>query len=126
MTEKDSVCLHDHCGRCCAGGCLGCGELLQLAAEEEAFLRLFSQTPFLPVARTRENELPVYLAEEGTSPESAGSVIAALRQKGLIRIDYDMPLFNFDYDAYANYPIRGSMALTRLGQELVDDMDVLG
>ena len=133
MTEKDGVCLQDHCGRCCAGvsaccprGCPGCGERLQLTAEEEAFLRLFSQTPFLPVAGTRENELPVYLAEEGTAPENTRSIITVLHQKGLIRIDYDLPLANYDYDAYKNYPVRGSMALTWLGQELLDELDVLG
>ena len=89
-------------------------------------MRLFSQTPFLPVAGTRGNELPVYLAEEGTAPENTRSIITVLHQKGLIRIDYDLPLANYDYDAYKNYPLRGSMALTWLGQELLDELDILG
>lgn len=126
MTEKDSVCRHDHCGRCCGGCCLGCYDQLQLTPEEEAFLRLFSQTPFLPVAGTQGSEGPVYLAEDGTAPENMRSIITVLHQKGLIRIDYDMPLANYDYVAYIDYPLRGSMALTWLGQELLDELDILG
>ena len=47
-------------------------------------------------------------------------ILQCLEKKGLISLDYDKPLKNFDDSAYAAYPIRGSMALTQRGQQVVE------
>lgn len=110
----------------CAGcsSCGGCARSLVLTEKEIEFLRQFAQIPFLPVARKASDETPVYL-EEGDTAENA-VVIACLEKKGLIDIDYHMPLSGFDYAAYTTYPLHGSMALTLRGQEVLDAIDLQG
>jgi hypothetical protein len=49
-----------------------------------------------------------------------------LKLKGLISIDYDLPLQNYDYSAYASFPIKGSMALTASGQAVLEALDIQG
>ena len=46
--------------------------------------------------------------------------------KGLLRLDYDIPLENFDYAAYRNYPLHGSMALTGHGQDILEQIEIQG
>ena len=86
----------------------------------------FAQTPFLPVARRADSEVPIYLENDRYSPEKYEKIIAALCQKRLIRLDYDLPLVNFDYAAYQAYPHRGSMALTVIGQRAVELLEIQG
>lgn len=111
-----------NCGHC--GSCESCARSLVLTEKEIEFLHRFAQLPFLPVARKASNEVPVYLEEDST-PDSA-AVITCLEKKGLIDIDYHLPLSGFDYAAYAAYPLRGSMALTLRGQEVLDTIDLQG
>ena len=108
------------CGGCC-GSCGG-GASLELTEQELALLNQLAQTPFLPIARRWDSEEPVYLAEDGTY----GNALVLLAQKRLIRLDYDMPLTNFDYRGYESYPCRGSMALTARGQEVLDLLALRG
>lgn len=113
------------CGSC--GGCGGCGGALELTEAEVALLRRFAQLPFLPAARRWDSEVPVCLEEDipgGT--EACSAAILGLEQKGLIRLDYDMPLVNFDYKDYGQYPCRGSMALTARGQAAVELLEIQG
>ena len=122
-----SSCGHDHCGACCGGscggGCGGCGSgALYLTEDEVALLRRFAQMPFLPVARRWDAETPVCL--EAT--EATAQSITGLQQKGLIRVDHDLPLSGFDYADYGDYPARGSMALTARGQQAVDVLEIYG
>ena len=49
-----------------------------------------------------------------------------LEQKNLVSLDYDKPLRGFDERAYAAYPIRGSMALTQRGQQVLELMEIQG
>ena len=49
-----------------------------------------------------------------------------LEKKGLISLDFDKPLRGFDESAYAQYPIRGSMALTEKGQKVLELMEYQG
>ena len=44
----------------------------------------------------------------------------------MIRIDLDLPLAGCSYEDYGEYPLHGSLALTALGQETLDDMEILG
>ena len=83
-------------------------------------LDTFSEIPFLPVARKMGDLTPVYLEDEKFTVEEYSLILQCLEKKGLISLDYDKPLKNFDDSAYADYPIRGSMALTERGQTVVE------
>ena len=103
-------------GNC--GSCGGCPRELTLTQEEIEFLYRFAQIPFLPVARKMGDLEPVYL--EADAPENASLLLQELEKKGLISLDYDKPLKGFDDSAYASYPIRGSMALTERGHNVLE------
>ena len=118
-------CGHDGCGACCGGNCSGCGEL-ELTRQEIELLRRFAQIPFLPVARRWDSETPVCLEEGAEHAEEYSAAITGLEIKRLIRLDYDLPLTNFDYGAYGQYPCRGSMALTARGQAVVELLEIQG
>ena len=49
-----------------------------------------------------------------------------LQRKGLIRVDYDIPLKNFAYDGYETYPCKGSMALTANGIRVLEVLETQG
>ena len=52
--------------------------------------------------------------------------ISSLANRGLIRVDYDIPLLNYDYAEYRAYPLHGSMALTMRGQEIIELLEIQG
>ena len=108
---------------CGASGCPGCagGGALVLTEAEIAVLRRFGEIPFWPLSRAADREEPVCL-EEGMD----SAALSALSMKGLIRLDYHLPLTNFDYAPYAAYPYRGSMALTAAGQRAVELLEIQG
>ena len=111
----------------CSGNCStcsGCARELVLTEKEIDFLNLLGQYAFLPVARTMGDLTPIYL-EEGEREEMS-LLLQCLEKKGLISLDYDKPLGNFDERAYAAYPIRGSMALTERGQLVVEMIQTQG
>ncbi len=112
-----------HCGGDCAG-CSGCGRELVLTEKEIAFLRTLGQIPFLPVAREMGQEMPIYL--EAGDREEMGLLLQCLEKKGLISLDFDKPLRGFDESAYGPYPIRGSMALTERGQNVLEMLEYQG
>jgi hypothetical protein len=95
-----------------------------LTGQEIDFLNILGQYAFLPVARSMGDLTPVYL-EEGDREEMS-LLLQCLEKKGLISLDYDKPLGNFDERAYAAYPIRGSMALTERGQKVLELMEYQG
>ena len=109
-------------GNC--GACSGCARELVLTGKEIEFLNTLGQYAFLPVARTMGDLTPVYL-EEGDRDEMS-LLLQCLEKKGLISLDYDKPLRQFDESAYAAYPIRGSMALTERGQKVLELMEYQG
>lgn len=113
------------CGGCC-GNCGGCGSTLVLSAEEIAMLRLLGQIPFLPVARSAASVDPVYLEEGELSPEKSSLALRCLEKRGLISIDFDQPLKGGYSAAYDAYPIKGSVALTILGQQAVELLEIQG
>lgn len=113
------------CGGCC-GNCGNCGSTLVLNAEEIAMLRLLGQIPFLPVARSASSMEPVYLEEGELSPEKSSLALRCLEKRGLISIDFDQPLKGGYSEAYDAYPIKGSVALTILGQQAVDLLEIQG
>lgn len=151
---------HEHqcCGKC-HGHC-GCSTLT-LTPREQAFIRCLKQIPFLPIAQfllrsTKSEHLesialaPVYILDpEDTLAhiKETGSVLKGLEEKGLITLDYDIPLQNYDYQSYhcsaaycsfqqtvdeaktrPNFLYNigvmelGSMALTQRGYEISDQL----
>lgn len=110
------------CGNCAA--CSGCARELELTGQEIDFLNTLAQFAFLPVARAMGDLTPVYL-EEGDREEMS-LLLQCLEKKGLISLDYDKPLKGYDAQAYAAFPIRGSMALTERGQNVLELMEYQG
>ena len=111
------------CNGNCAS-CSGCARELVLTQTEIDFLNTLAQYAFLPVARSMGDLIPVYL--EGGDREEMSLLLQCLEKKGLISLDYDKPLKNFDDSAYSAYPIRGSMALTERGQLVVEMLQTQG
>lgn len=113
------------CKKCC-GNCGGCGELV-LSPGEVKMLQTLSQIPFLPVARQADNMDPVYLEEDGYDKETCSLILQCLEKRGLISIDYDMPLKGTSYGSrYEAYPVRGSFALTAKGQDVLQVLELQG
>ena len=149
---------HEHhcCGKC--GGHCGCHSLT-LTEREQAFVRCLAQMPFLPVARfllrsTKSEHLesvalaPAYILDAEDTMEhvkETGAVLHELEEKGLITLDYDVPLQNYDYQVYFHSAVYqsfqqtveeaktrpdflynigimelGSIALTQRGYEIAD------
>ena len=109
-------------GNC--GACSGCARELVLTGKEIEFLNTLGQYAFLPVARTMGDLTPVYL-EEGDREEMS-LLLQCLEKKGLISLDFALPLKGFDDSAYASWPIRGSMALTARGQQVLELVEYQG
>lgn len=114
----------NHCGRC--ANCFGCGSTLELNEGELSMLQKLGQIPFLPAARRAESAEPVYLEDSDYSPEEYSLILQCLEKKGLISIDFDIPMKGFDLTAYAAYPIHGSFALTAMGQQALELLEVQG
>lgn len=110
------------CGNC--SQCGGCARELVLTQKEIDFLQELGQVAFLPVARKMGDLTPVYL--ESGDPEENALLLQCLEKKGLISLDYDKPLKNFDMSAYAAYPLQGSMALTQRGQQVLELLETQG
>lgn len=120
MTTMQNVSCGGDCANC--GGCTTRAGVLELTEGEIVLLGKFAQVPFWPVARRADTETPVCLEGDDMRPE----YVSALALKGLIRLDFDLPLSGFDYGAYAEYPHKGSMALTAAGQNVIELLDVQG
>ncbi len=113
-----------NCGGC--GGCSGCGGAMELSTGEIDMIRTLGQIPFLPVARKMGDDIPVYLEEAEKTAEEYSLILQCLEKRGLISIDYSLPLKGFDDSAYAAYPIRGSFALTQRGQRVLELLEWQG
>ena len=111
-------------GNCAA--CGGCARELVLTQMEIDFLNELGQVAFLPVARTMGDLTPVYLEEGEHRQEQYSLLLQTLEKKGLISLDYHMPLHGINQDLYASYPIRGSIALTERGQKVLELMEYQG
>ena len=110
------------CGHDC-GSCGGCGGgALELTEQEVELLGRFAQIPFLPVARQLSDLTPVY--PEADAPENMSLLLQVLEKKGLISLDYDKPLAG--YAGYGDYPLKGSMALTQRGQQVLALLEYQG
>lgn len=113
------------CGGNC-GGCTGCSGSLELTSGEMGVLQTLGQYSFLPVARRREDMVPVYLEDSTLSREEYSLVLQCLEKRGLIDISYDAPLKGADMSAYVGYPVHGSMGLTQRGQQVLELLEMQG
>ena len=111
-------------GNC--GGCSGCAKTLLLSPGELHILKSLGQIPFLPIARKADDMTPVYLEDTEFSQIEYSLILQALEQKKLIGLDYDKPLSGAKMDAYAGYPVHGSMALTARGQTVLELLETQG
>ena len=107
-------------GHC--GGCSGCARELTLREGEIEFLRRLGEGAFLPVARQLGDLTPIFPETDGV--ENMSLILEVLEKKGLISLDYDKPLAGFD--GYGDYPVKGSMALTQRGQQVLELMEYQG
>ena len=117
-----------HCSGNCGGctGCSGCGGAMELTEGEIRMLLELGQIPFLPVGWKMGEDVPVYL-EEGEYPaEEYSLILLCLQKRGLISLDYDLPLKGFSGRTYETCPIRGSFALTARGQQVVELLEMQG
>lgn len=114
------------CGGCTGdcGGCTGCARELTLTEKEISFLRYMAHIPFLPVARALGEDTPVY--EDGGDSDENAMLLRCLEKKGLISLDYDLPLKNYAERWYVSRPVRGSMALTGRGQQVLELLEYQG
>ena len=114
-----------HCSGGC-GSCEGCGNTLTLNPAELQMLQKLGQIPFLPVARCYDSADPVYLEDRDYSQEEYSLILQSLEKKGLISIDFDIPLKSFCSEAYSAYPVVGSFALTARGQRILELLELQG
>lgn len=110
----------ESCGGCsgCGGGC-GCSPELELTEEEIDFLRRLGECAFLPVIR--KEDAPVFPEEPGKE-----LVLQCLEKRGLISLDFDKPLKGYHSAEYDACGVRGSMALTKRGQDVLELMEYQG
>ena len=125
MMQKKCEVRHVSCNGNC-GSCGGCAKELVITPWELEMLQKLGQIPFLPVARNMGDLNPVYLEDRNHSLEEYSLILQCLEKKGLISLDFAVKLKGFDDAAYAAYPIRGSMALTARGLQVLEMLELQG
>lgn len=113
------------CNHNCSS-CSGCAGVLELTEGEIEMLQALGQFAFLPIARKADDMVPVYLEESSRPAEEWSLILQVLEQKHLVSLDYDKPLSNFSDPKYASFPVKGSVALTERGQNIVKMMEIDG
>lgn len=105
---------HHHGGGCCGGHKEV--RIEDLTEDENAFLNHLLSYTFLPVTRfvlrsTKEKDFivhtlsPVYIEYEDDSMDKVkfvSEILNSLEEKGVISIDYDIKLKNYEYSEYYN------------------------
>jgi len=98
------------CGECCQQ------KSISLTTDEKAFLSKLSQTPFLEVVSfimksSKSDHIesvalaPIHLSVENDSMaeiKKTAAILKSLQNYGMIEINYDVPLINYDYSKYKN------------------------
>lgn len=122
--------MEQNCG--CTGNCASCGgktcgsKTLSLTQPEIQMLTALGEIPFLPVARRADSDVPVFLEQSEIPAELCSAALQCLEKKNLICIDYEKPLSGACMDAYAGYPVHGSIALTARGQTVLELLETQG
>ncbi len=113
------------CNGNCAS-CGGCARELVITPWEVEMLKKLGQIPFLPVARNMGDMAPVFLEDNDHTVAEYSLILQCLEKKGLISLDFSEKIKGFDDTAYAAWPIRGSMALTARGQQVLEMIELQG
>lgn len=145
----------------CTGSCSSCSGCsaranARLDLGEMVLMYELMQTPFLPVCRIiavrggerKEALSPVYFNDPKTTLseiEEIGRALTGMAERGLITIDYDIPLQSCDYNEYKTSDIlqnfieimgekaegvekveldMGSMALTNFGRAVIENLSM--
>ena len=108
------------------GHCGNCGHCLTLNEAELYILQKLGQIPFLPVARRADSTDPIYLEDQNYTVAEYSLILQSLETKGLITLDYDIPIKGFQNPDYSSYPIVGSFALSARGQHVLELLDLQG
>jgi hypothetical protein len=72
------------------------------------------------------DDIPVYLEDDRFSREEYSLILQCMEKRGLISIDYHMPLKGADMTAYAGFPVHGSFGLTARGQQVLEMLEIQG
>lgn len=149
-------------GGCCSGSCSD--GVIYITEDEHAFLKALAQRSFLPLARfimtsSKSEDLesvalaPVYMTDPGDAMETVkhtGRTLTEMEDKGLITLDYDIPIQDEPYAVYResglykdfcdvvsegkkndaflfDQPVleTGSIALTALGYAALESLDAI-
>ena len=123
---EQNTCGGAGCGSCCHR-CGSCGQQdsLYLTPSELEILQQLAVTPFLPAGFSNRGKHPICLECSGDR-EAVSDTLLALRQKRLLSLDPEIPLRGFDYSAYEDLPLHGSLALTALGQQVLELLEIQG
>lgn len=113
-------CNHD------CSGCAGCAGVLELTEGEVEMMLSLGQYAFLPIARRMDDMVPMYLEDDARPSEEWSLILQTLEQKRLVSLDYDKPLKGAYGQQYAPYPVKGSVALTERGQNVVKMLEIEG
>ena len=114
-----------NCGGNCES-CTGCAKTLSLTDIELHILDMLAQFAFLPVARTAQDMVPVYLEQSAYTREHCSLALQCLEKKGLVVLDYAAPLAGACMQAYQGLPVHGSISLTQRGQAVVELLQIQG
>ena len=121
----DITCTGRHCGQCCGSLCGSCGNRISLSDAEIEILLELAQYSLLPVA-ANDHDPPVYRESSSRSEADYAATLLDMQKKGLIRIDYDIPLSNYKYQFYSDCRHHGSMVLTSFGQDMTEQVWIHG
>lgn len=113
------------CNGGCCESCGGCKGDILLSEGEIALLRALGQYSFLPIARKADDMTPVYREETDYSEAEYSAFITLLEKKQLIYLDYT-PLSGAYMGQYRDFPVHGSMGLTRRGQQVLELLEIQG
>ena len=114
-----------HCGQCCGSLCGSYGNRIPLSDAEIEILFDLSQYSFLPVA-SNDHDNPVYRESSSRTEADYAAALLDMQKKGLIKIDYDIPLSNYEYQLYSDCRHHGSMVLTMHGQNVAEQVEIQG
>ena len=106
--------------------CKKCSNCLTLNEGELYIMQKLAEIPFLPIARKTDSADPIYLEDQNYPVAEYSLILRSLERKGLITLDFDMPIKNFHSDKYNCYPIWGSFALSARGQHVLELLDLQG
>ena len=107
-----------------------CARIYLLVGLLERHTIVYPSTDILRQWFQRPRKHNVAVAYAGGKPQGIVPLLSLLLQclekKGLISLDFAEKIRGFDDSAYAAYPIRGSMALTQRGQQVLEMMEGQG